>query len=207
MRLNFLRSGDENERRIDNVVTWMRSIFTYSCSDTTPIGYQHNWKDLRYTFSIWHVRVTFLRRYDWTEDLLTENSVQIENWVFFQCILSDSSFTSLHECGFIQETKQYKWNEETGESVTFTRQDGRGKKECGPLLDLESSTLSNVWNDTERELWSCEFHLYFCMSPSIQKEMKGDTSISTWLKSDCKESIKIQYMLIWNDVLFISVSA
>ena len=34
------------------------------------------------------------------------------------------------------------------------------------------------------------------MSPSMQKEIKGDTSVSTWLKNDCKESIKIQHIAI-----------
>ena len=32
----------------------------------------------------------------------------------------------------------------------------------------------------------------------MQKEIKGDTSVSTWLKSDCKVSIKFQYIAIRN---------
>ena len=59
MRLNFLRSRHQNERRIDNVVTWLRSIFTCVLFDPTAISHQHKRKNASYTFSSGHVHVTY----------------------------------------------------------------------------------------------------------------------------------------------------
>ena len=59
-------------------------------------------------FQLVHVRVASKIPYDWTEDLVTEDSVGLENLVLLQCILSEQSFTSLHEFGSTARvTKQY----------------------------------------------------------------------------------------------------
>ena len=98
MRLNFLRSRHQNERRIDNVVTWLRSIFTCVLFDPTAISHQHKRKNASYTFSSGHVHVTYKDNTIEQNICWRKKSVQIENLILSQCILSE--FGSEHEWSF-----------------------------------------------------------------------------------------------------------
>ena len=62
-----------------------------------------------------------------------------------------------------------KWG---GKRIDHEHRKRRTKeKEEGSLLSLESSSLSNVWNDTGRMEWKYDFYMYMFMSPSMQKDV------------------------------------
>ena len=88
-----------------------------------------------------------------------------------------------------------------------TRPQDKTEKEGGPLLPLESCTLSNVRHDTGREVWNLQFPLVHRPEPPMQKEIDGGTSVNTWLQSSCKESTRVRHIAISIGALVISVPA
>ena len=185
------------------------SISAHAWADKIQIGHQHNWKGLRCIFRIWRWR-DLNRPYDWTEDLLTEDSIRIENLVLFQCILSEQPFTSLHECGFIQstgdQTVQVKWG---GRRISHHHNKTRRTEKKGRWATIALGKFHSLkcleWH------WKRGMELRFPLEhrpgPPMQEEISGGTSVNIWLQSDCKESTSVRHIAISIGALVISVPA
>ena len=208
MRLDLQRPGNWNGGR-DNVVTWNKTdiwvYLTWHNSNKSPTQLERfalyfqnltRWRDLN-------------RSYDWKEDLLTEDSVRIENLVLFQCTLSEQPFYSLHGSGFIQSTGDQtvlvKWG---GRRISHDHRTRRTKEKwrwTTIVIGKFHSLKCLEWH------WKSGMELRFPLEhrsePPMQKEINGGTSVNTWLQSGCNESTRVPHIAISTGALVISVSA
>ena len=190
IKLSALRTSDRKKNRqrrfVIEIDIYVNSVWHNSNKSSI------NRKDLRYTFSIWHVRVTYKdetieQKIYWRKSV---SKLRICSCLSASCHLNFFQICMNLDSFKVRMFKSYQWNEKERESVTISRNyvgevDKRRrtrkwrKRKMGHYYSWQVPLSQMFLNITWRNNWITTSTLYVFTSPSTQKEINGDTSVNT----------------------------
>ena len=124
-----------------------------------------------------------------------------------QCANWDFGLASVHIVGTTFHQFARMWVHPEHGRPNSTSDMRRKENQPPPLLSLESSTLSNVWNDTGREVWNCGFHLNTGQNRRCRRKSTEARLSTLGCRAAAMNPQEVRHIAISVGALVISVSA